>query len=234
MSLTRSITWIHQLQRKSKYVANMRFIYAEPSDFINALKIFADLVNLTYSGIDHRLQRLLEYVEENVGKHREEIKNMGFQEKYFDWVLRHKAQKALKIGSVKTIRDWCGKLADKNKIEIYKDQYVNKRTVMIRPVHLTSNNLALPVNIEEIDRLLQVWLESEDAKNIYQDHKITPFIIDFEDYGDDVDDDSDNSSMFSKENNMSESTCENLVVTEEYICDEPKDIEHQKMLDLED
>ena len=40
--------------------------------------------------------------------------------------------------------------------------------------------------------------------------------------------------MFSEENNMSESTCENLVVTEEYVCDEPKDIEHQKMLDLED
>ncbi|MCF7798500.1 hypothetical protein K9M74_01205 [Candidatus Woesearchaeota archaeon] len=233
MSLTRANAWLHQLQRKSKYVSDMKFIYAEPADFINALKIFADLVNLTYSGIDHRLQRLLEYVEENVGKHKEEIKIMGFQEKYFDWVLRHKAQKALKIGSVKTIRDWCGKLADKNKIEIYKDQYVNKRTVMLRPIHLTSNNLALPVNITNITMLLQAWLESDHAKQIYQDHKIIPFIIDFEDYGEDIDDEPDNSSTYYDENDMSESTCEELIVTEEYVSDE-KDTEHQKMLDLED
>jgi hypothetical protein len=220
MSLTRAITWLYQLQRKSKYIGDMKFIYAEPSDFLNALKIFADFINLTYSGIDHRLQRLLEYVEKNVGKHREEIKNMGFQDRYHDWLLRHKVQKALKIGSVKTIRDWCGKLADKNKLEIYKDEFVNKRTVMIRPVHLVGNNLALPVNIEDIDRLLQEWLQSDSAKKTYEDHEIKPYLVDFEAYAYEIDDDLDNSGMLTDENDMSEITCEKLVVEEEYIQDD--------------
>ena len=230
MSLTRAITWLHQLQRVTKYKEDLKFVYAEPADFINALKIFADLINLTYSGIDHRLQRLLEYVEKNVGKHRQEIKDMGFQEKYHDWLLRHKVQKALKIGSVKTIRDWCRKLADKNKLEIYKDEYVNKRTVMIRPINLLSNNLALPVNITNIATLLQAWLGSEQAKEIYQDHKIMDYTIDFEDYAYNIDDDLDDSSEFTQENNMSEITCEELVVTEEYICDENEHYDHQETL----
>ncbi len=155
---------------------------------------------------------------------------MGFQEKYHDWLLRHKVQKALKIGSVKTIRDWCRKLADKNKLEIYKDEYVNKRAVMIRPINLLSNNLALPVNITNIATLLQAWLGSEQAKEIYQDHKIMDYTIDFEDYAYDTDDDLDDSSEFTQENNMSESTCEELVVTEEYICDENEHYDHQETL----
>jgi len=220
MSLTRAIAWLHQLQRKSKYRDGMTFIYAEPSDFLNALKIFADFINLTYSGIDHRLQRLLEYVEKNVGKHRQEIKDMGFQERYHDWLLRHKVQKALKIGSVKTIREYCRKLVDKNKLEVYKDKYVNKRTVMIRPINLVGNNLALPVNIDDIDRLLQVWLQSDSAKSIYENHKIRPYLVDFEEYAYEIDDDLDNSGMLSDENTRSESTCEKLVVEEEYVHDE--------------
>jgi len=228
MSLTRAITWLYQKQRVVKYAGDMTFIYAEPSDFLNALRIFADFINLTYSGVDHRLQRLLEYTEKNIGKHAEEIKAMGYQERYHDWLLRHKVQKALKIGSVKTIRDWCSKLADKNKLEIYKDDYVSKKTVLIRPVTLLGNNLALPVNIDDIDRLLQVWLESDSAKTIYQNHKITPFIVDFEDYSFESEDDS---GVFTDENDMSEVTGEELVVTEEYVCDDSDNkFEHQKIL----
>jgi len=217
MSLTRANAWLHQKQRKNKFVNSMQFIYAEPSDFLNALRIFADFINLTYSGVDHRLQRLLEYAEKNVGKHEQEIKALGFQERYHGWILRHEAQKALKIGSVKTIKTWIQKLKDLNKVESHYDRYLSQKTVLFRPINQPFNNLALPVNIDEIDRLLQVWLGSDSAKEIYGEHKITPYSVDFEDYAQEIDEEP---STFSQENTGSELPCENLVVEEEFVTDD--------------
>jgi hypothetical protein len=231
LSLTRAITWLHQKQRATKYVDGMTFIYAEPSDFLNALNLFGDFFNLTYSGLDHRLVKLLDYVEKNVGRHAEEIKAMTYQERYHDWLLRHKVQKALNIASVKTIRDWCQKLNDRNKLEIYKDDYVSKKTVLIRPVISPAHNLALPVSIDDIARLLQVWLGSDSAKEIYQNHEIKPFLLQFEDYIPDTEDNSDDSDTFTEENYRSKSTCEEeLIVTEEFIEDEPQKFTSQTQL----
>jgi hypothetical protein len=232
LSLTRAIAWLHQKQRAAKYRDGITFIYAEPSDFLNALNLFGDFFNLTYSGLDHRLVKLLEYVEKNVGKHAEIIKALGFQERYHDWTLRHKAQKALNIASVKTIRDWCQKLSDRNRLEVYKDDYVSKKTVLIRPVISPAHNLALPVSIDDIARLLQAWLESDSTKQIYQNHEIKPFLLQFEDYIPENEDDSEDSETFTEENTMSKSTGEEeLIVTEEFIEDEPKTFITQKRLD---
>ena len=230
MSLTRAITWLHQLQRRTKYVGDMKFIYSEPSDFLNALKIFADFINLTYSGIDHRLQSLLEYAEKHRGKFTEQIKNLGFQNRYHDWILRHEAQKALKIGTVNTIKNWINKLKNLNKVETHYDRYVSQKTFLFRPINQPYNNLALPVNIDEIDRLLQVWLDSDSAKEIYGDHKIMPYLINFEEYGTETNESEEESSTFSQENDMSEMTCEKLVVEEEYIQDEDASFDQQQLL----
>jgi hypothetical protein len=230
MSLTRAITWLHQLQRKTKYIGSMTFVYAEPCDFLNALKIFADFINLTYSGVDHRLQSLLEYAEKHMGHFSEEIKILGFQERYHDWVLRHEAQKALKIGTVNTIKNWINKLKNLNKVETHYDRYVSQKTFLFRPINQPSNNLALPVNIDEIDRLLQVWLESDSAKEIYGEHKIMPYLIDFEEYGTETNESEEESSTFSQENDRSEVTCEKLEVEEEYIQDEETSFDQQQLL----
>jgi hypothetical protein len=213
----------------------MTFIYAEPSDFLNALNLFGDFFNLTYSGLDHRLVKLLEYIEKNIGKHSEEIKAIGFQERYHDWLLRHKVQKALSIASVKTIRDWCQKLVDRNKIEVYKDDYVSKKTVLIRPVISHSHNLALPVSIDDIARLLQVWLMSDSVKEIYQDHEIKSFLLQFEDYIHETEDDSEDSDTFTEENTRSKSTCEEeLIVTEETIEDDPLPTSQKLLTEMEE
>jgi len=235
LSLTRAITWLHQKQRATKYRDGMTFVYAEPSDFLNALNLFGDFFNLTYSGLDHRLVKLLEYVEKNLGKHSETIKAIGFQERYYDWLLRHKVQKALNIASVKTIRDWCQKLVDRNKIEVYKDDYVSKKTVLIRPVISHSHNLALPVSIDDIAKLLQVWLMSDSTKEVYQDHEIKPFLLEFEDYISETEDDSEDSDTFTEENARSESTCEEeLIVTEEIIEDKPLPISQKLLTEVEE
>jgi len=231
LSLTRAITWLHQKQRVTKYKDGMTFIYAEPTDFLNALNLFGDFFNLTYSGLDHRLVKLLDYVEKNLGRHAEEIKALAYQERYHDWLLRHKVQKALNIASVKTIRDWCQKLSDRNRLEVYKDEYVSKKTVLIRPVITPAHNLALLVNIDDIAKLLQVWLESDSAKEIYQNHEIKPFLLQFEDYIPETEDDSEDTDTFTKENTMSKVTCEDLQVIEEFIEDEPKKFTSQKRLD---
>lgn len=232
LSLTRAIAWLHQLQRKRKSRDNMTFVYAEPSDFLNALRIFADFINLTYSGVDHRLLGLLEYAEKHRGYFVEEIKNLGFQERYHDWILRHEAQKALKIGTVNTIKNWINKLKNLNKVDTHYDRYVSQKTFLFRPINQPANNLALPVNINDIDGLLQVWLQSDSAKEVYEDHKITPYLLEFEEYGTE---DEEEAGTSSHENDMSGVTREKLVVEEEYIQDnqeesQPTKFDYQKVL----
>jgi hypothetical protein len=75
-----------------------------------------------------------------------------------------------------------------------------------------ANNLVLPVNIDDIDRLLQVWLQSDSAKEIYEDHKIKPYLLDFEEYGTETDEDDEELSTSSQENDMSEIHVKSLLL----------------------
>jgi len=221
ISLTKAIAWLHQKQRMIKHVEGVDILIAEPSDFLNALIIFSDFINLTYSGIDHRLQRLLDYAEENQGNHCADISDLGFEDSYCNWILRHKAQQDLGIGSVNTIKRWIAELKDKDKIEVYYNAAITNKAFLFRPINSPISNLAIPVKIKEIDRVLTAWSESVEAQEIYDGKKITPNLIDFVDY------DKEKRKLSSKID-MSKMTGSHLVVTEEYICDDIG--EHQEML----
>ncbi|MCF7798491.1 hypothetical protein K9M74_01160 [Candidatus Woesearchaeota archaeon] len=231
ISLTRAITWLYQKQRVTKTINNVTFIYAEPSDFLNALIIFSDFINLTYSGIDHRLQRLLDYAKENIGNHCADISNLGFEDHYCNWILRHKAQQDLGISSVNTIKRWIAELKDKDKIDVYYNAMITNKAFLFRPINSPISSLAIPVKVKEIDSVLTDWLNSKEAKEIYEGKEIAPYVLDFVDYDKET-------HTFSDENDMSRLTGSNLVVEEEFICDdeaknEVSKFDYQKVLTVE-
>ena len=213
ISLAMTHAWLYQKQRVIKTIEGVQFLFAEPSDFLNALIIFSDLINLTYSGIDHRLQRLLDYAEENQGNHCADISDLGFEDSYCNWLLRHKAQQDLGIGSVNTIKRWIAELKDKDKIEVYYNAGITNKAFLFRPIHSAISNLAIPVKVKEIDKVLTAWLESKEAKEIYEDKVISKDLIDFIEYDKDK-------SKDTHKIDMSKMTGSNLVVEEEFIQDD--------------
>jgi hypothetical protein len=164
LSLTKAVTWLYQKQRKQFERNGKFFVYAEPSDFLVALTIFANFFNLTYSGIDHRLLRTLDCIKQNVGKHTGGITSLKFGYDYADWVLRDKIQRELGIRSRNTIKDHIKKLNDYGLIETHYDQSITNKAYLIRPVSSPVSDLSLPVSLTAIDRCLTVWMR---GKNIY-------------------------------------------------------------------
>ena len=76
---------------------------------------------------------------------------------------------------------------------------------------------------------------SDSTKEIYQDHEIKPFLLEFEDYISETEDDSEDSDTFTEENARSESTCEEeLIVTEEIIEDKPLPISQKLLTEVEE
>ena len=176
LSLTKAITWLYQKQRITFENSGQKFVYAEPSDFTTALTIFADFFNLTYSGLDHRLQKTLECIKANVGKHKNHITKAKIPVEYSNWVLRHKIQEELGIDSRNTIKGHIKKLTDFGQIETYFDPTNNKH-FLISPVNSPISKVSLPVSLIAIDRSLTGWLTGGKSENIYNNHEIKKIIL---------------------------------------------------------
>jgi hypothetical protein len=59
-NLTSAVTWLRQLQRKSINVNGKYILISEPEDFIYVLKVSLEFFNEAYTGIDARLDEILE------------------------------------------------------------------------------------------------------------------------------------------------------------------------------
>jgi len=179
-SLTKAITWLYQKQRANEVINGQKFIYAEPSDFLTALEIFAEFFNLTYTGLDHRTQRTFEKIEELRGKHDAEILKMGYDSKYFGWVLRHKLAEELGIQSVDTIKKRINQLKDYQMVEGHYQQEI-PRGYLIRGCEQGTNRVSLPISLVAISTLLIAYLTPKIIKEIYKDKKISSFQPFFQD-----------------------------------------------------
>lgn len=172
LSLTKAITWLHQKQRVIKLKEGQKFIYSEPSDFITAIKIFAEFFNLTYTGLDHRVQKVLDCIKKNHSNHAEDIlKEYGID--YTDWTIRSKIQHELGIESINTIKERIKTLKDLGKIETHYEQGKN---YLIRGVNEGVNRVSLPVSLTGVDTHLTGWLTGVKI-DIYAKKEINPLKI---------------------------------------------------------
>ena len=142
----------------------------------------AEFYDLTYSGLDHRHQAVLDYCNDNVGKFRDEI--VGYYKpdlnnfQYVDWIPRHIIQKALGIKSVNTIKEYITILHDKGAIETYYEKLHNKM-YLLRPVNRPISDLSMPVSLMGIDRLLTGWLTPQNISNVYTNKQILSILTSY-------------------------------------------------------
>ena len=179
LSLTKAITWLHQNQRIIKEISGIKFLYAEPTDFITAVILLAEFFNLTYTGLDHRLQKTHEKIKELEGKHDAEIIKYGFENKYVGWVVRNLLADELGINSVNTIKEHIGVLKDHQLVEGY---YETSKPYLIRGVNRGVNRVSLPISLTALDTLLTPYLT---GKNWYDNNPRKPIKLSFLNFLDD-------------------------------------------------
>lgn len=148
MALTAAHAWLYQLQRPQWYDGNEYWIISHPVDFINVFKIAGNFFNMTYKGLESRMQDILDAIEELSGG---------------DWgvsVLRLDIEK--KTGVAKnTIKDRLKYLRDNHYVEVDADRSTNNG-IYYRRCQTGCQKLLMDVNLSEIKKLLQ----SFDIKSV--------------------------------------------------------------------
>lgn len=153
ISLTKAIAWIFQKRRIIKETKGDKIIIAEPTDFLTALKIFTPFFNISYSGLDPRIEKTLEKIKELQGKYNEEISRIFGSSDRANWVIRSELQKELGILSVNTIKDHIEILKDRMLINTHWDEN-HRKCYLIRPINSPISHLLDPVTLIGIDRSL--------------------------------------------------------------------------------
>lgn len=190
LSLTRAISWLHQKQRLVEDEGEgKQYILAEPSDFITAVDIFMDFFDLTYSGLDFRIQRTLDTLRNLQGKHDAEIIKAGFDiSRYSGFIMRHLLAKELGIASNSTIKEHISVLKDRGFIQ---DQHYDPsipRAYLLKPAPKDRVSIGYQQGIRGYqliasDTLLAPYLIPSKIKEVYKgktiNHIIRTFLSDF-------------------------------------------------------
>lgn len=182
LSLTKAITWLHQKQRCVKEYKGKRFVVAEPTDFITAVVLFAEFFNLTYSGIDYRIQKTLDTIRKLEGKHDAEIMTLGFPQEYYGYVLRHKLQEELGIQSLTTIKKYLSQLRDLGYIrDEFYDPNISQKGYLIRSEAINQGitRVSLPVTLIALIGTLTGCLTPENITKWYWNREISTINLDF-------------------------------------------------------
>lgn len=138
MALTAAHAWLYQLQRPIIERQGQRFIIAMPVDFINVYKVSGSFFNMTYKGLEDRLQHILDVIKEMTG------------DDYGKTVRRADLEKALGIAK-NTLKERLRILRDMNFLEAKQEgndwYYTRCQTGCQR--------LLIGVNLEELRTILQ-------------------------------------------------------------------------------
>lgn len=165
MSLTKAIAWLFQKRRVIIEKEKKKIIISEPTDFITALKIFTPFLNISYSGLDPRIEDTFEKIKNLEGKHSEEIKKEFGNDIKADWVIRTNLQKEIGV-SLNTIKDYINKLKDEGFIQVYWEES-HPRYYLIRPVNIPISHLLEPITLQALTGYLQASWEGIDMYKRY-------------------------------------------------------------------
>lgn len=164
ISLTKAIAWLFQ---KRRIIVKDKVIIAEPTDFLTALKIFIPFFNVSYSGLDPRIEDILNKIKNLEGKFVEEIQQeFGSLCSMNRWVIRTNLQKELGI-SLNTLKAYIKKLKDIGLIDTYWEES-HPKYYLIRPVSVPVSRLLDPITLYALTGHLQGNLQVLDR---YKKHK---------------------------------------------------------------
>mgnify|MGYP001607309736 CR=1 FL=1 len=100
LSLTSAVAFLFSYQRKVVEYGEIKILVSEPEDLINTIKYAREFFNETYSGMDKRLNAVLEFIDSGFG----------------EWVARDSIQRHLKV-SLNTMKGWISNLESEGLIE---------------------------------------------------------------------------------------------------------------------
>lgn len=167
LSLTKAIAWLFQKRRAVIKKENKKVILAEPTDFLTALKIFTAFFNISYSGLDPRIEKTLQTIKDLYGTHSKEIVDeFGTFDTKADWVIRNELQKEMGIESVNTIKDYITKLKDKRLIEVFWEQS-RPKFYLIKPVNRAISGLLDPITLIGVTGTLTRYLIGNNIYKLY-------------------------------------------------------------------
>lgn len=180
IALTCAVTWLHQHQRHKEFVEGQMFALAEPSDFLTALTLCAEFFDLSYSGLDHRVQKTLDLIKKHEGKQASEISKWGYSIEYADWVLRNTVQEELGV-TLNTIKEHIKTLEQYGLVQTFYSEDTRRVILSTKnsPINSPINDLSIPVSVKVIDRLLTGWLTGKKQVEIYKDKEIKPIRLSF-------------------------------------------------------
>lgn len=182
LNLTKTVTWLFQDQRTIIEIEGKRFVLSEPSDFKATVEIFIDFFNLSYSGLDHRLQTTLEVIKECEGRHDADIMAMGFDSKYYGYAVRHLVQELRGIQDKKTIKEHIDKLKDFGYIaDVHYDRLINPKAVLVRTEggNQGGNRGVLGRSSPPLPPGLDPWFTPEIRDAVYKGKEIRPICLSF-------------------------------------------------------
>jgi len=105
LNLIRSITYLHQKNRIHYTHRGKKILVSTPEDLYNALEIGEDIINQSYTGLEPRLQRIIDcyYALVQEGQTKDPLGETRLDPN-FHWVDRSLIQKHLKIKKAETIK----------------------------------------------------------------------------------------------------------------------------------
>lgn len=163
LSLTKAIAWLFQ---KRRVIIKDKIILAEPTDFLTALKIFIPFFNVSYSGLDPRIEEVLQQIKRLEGNDAEEIeREFGPEYNRKSWIIRTNLQKRIGI-SLNTIKAYIKKLKEEGLINVYWNES-HPKYYLINPVSIPTSRLLDPITLQALTGyLIGNWI----GKNIYKEH----------------------------------------------------------------
>jgi len=180
LSLTQAVAWLHQEQRTIQEINGFECIIAEPCDFLAAFYLFEGFFELTYSGLDHRMLRLIEAIRSSEGKHADEISKLGFDVDKADWVLRHIIQHELNIQSTNTIKARTDALRDMDLIATYYDAKIPRGYLLktTEGINQGINRVSEGISLIPLDTLMRASFEAKREPPFPLEHKIVLPVLD--------------------------------------------------------
>lgn len=148
LNLIRALAWLHQRQRPKFEHHEAKILIATPEDLYNAREIGDEIFAQSLSGLEPRLQRVLEKYDEIVREQPNQITHFDDQSvEYLDWVDRSIIQKELGIKRAETIRRHIKTLTDMGMLTYYNTgnrSYVARKH--ISPTDSATDNLLIPTD----------------------------------------------------------------------------------------
>lgn len=157
ISLTKTISWLYQKQRTIIKDEEGKRLISEPCDFLLAIFIFGDFFELSYSGLDHREEKVLESIKKNQGKHTQEILKAKFPVDYSDWCLKHLIREDTGIQSRTTFNKYIERLTDLEQVEDWFDRDTSSKYSLVKCVLSASKTRSRCVSVKEVGRILDAY-----------------------------------------------------------------------------